>query len=468
MLKHVLGLVFSVTVPLSLGCSGGVIDGGGVGDGGTGTGDGGLFGCVGRGCNVNTNCPSNLGPTTLTGTVRIPAGTLPLYNAKVYIPSGAPPSAPTSGASCLLCDQVVPGDAVTSAVTDINGNFTLTNVPHGTDIPLVIRVGKWQRVVTIPNVQECTTTPLDATMTRLPRNKGEGNIPQIALSTGGADALECLLRSKKLGLDDTEFTNDKGDGRVHLFAGGSSSVNNSQGTNKFAANLNGGASFTASNPWWDQAANLSKYDIVVLSCEGDQIAASKSTNARAALQTYINSGGRVFASHWHNIWIAGGPAPLNTVATFVGNGGGVNFNTPITADINITPAFTKGVALADWLQLPTVGGTTTRGKLVINNARITTNTLNQSLTQTWVTYNNSGTVTPQYFSFNAPVGASASAQCGQMVFTDMHVSGSATGDTSSPATAFPGGCITNSLSAQEKALIFMLFDLTNCLQPQVG
>ena len=153
--------------------------GGGNGDGGTGGGGNadagnGRPGCVGRQCQVNYSCPVG-SPTTITGVVTIPAGNLPLYNANVYIPSGEVPPAPTSGPSCDRCEQIVPLDVAAKTTTDVNGSFTLTNVPSGKDIPLVIRVGKWRRVITIPSVTDCTSTAIDVTQTRLPRNRNEGN-----------------------------------------------------------------------------------------------------------------------------------------------------------------------------------------------------------------------------------------------------------------------------------------------------
>src|SRR6185295_1577136 len=104
-------------------------------------------------------------------------------------------------------------------------------------------------------VPSCTSSPVAPTLTRLPRTQAEGDIPRIALSTGGADALECLLR--KIGIDDSEFTNDAGLGRVHLFSG-------EGGTNAFDPTL-GGAAFTAAETGlWSDTATLSEYDIVLL------------------------------------------------------------------------------------------------------------------------------------------------------------------------------------------------------------
>ena len=438
--------------------------GGGGGNGGTGGGGGSggppqIPGCTGS-CVVRNDCPAAMGPTTISGTVSIPAGTLPLYNAQVYIPTGATiPDPPMSGPICDRCDSM---SETFSTTTDINGKFTLANIPSGSNIPLIIKVGKWRRVVTIPTVAECATTMLDPTQTRLPRNQSEGNIPRIALSTGSADALECILRKAKLGLDDSEFTPESGNGRVNLYAG-------ANGANKYDPSLNGGANFTAAQlvpapSWWDDPANWNKYDIVLLSCEGAQHMEVKSATALANLETYIGAGGRVFASHWHNGWIANAKPPqmIQTVATFP-NAGNLG---SITAKINT--GFTKGAALADWLILPAVWGAGTppaRGDLPVQGAKETVGTTNAMLTQTWVFDNK---MVPQYFSFDAPIGAAPASQCGQMVFTDLHVSSGTGGDSSSAGTPFPNGCTATSLSAQEKALIFLLFDLTNCLTPPIG
>ncbi|MBL8717682.1 MAG: hypothetical protein JNL79_16985 [Myxococcales bacterium] len=70
--------------------------------------------------------------------------------------------------------------------------------------------------------------------------------------------------------------------------------------------------------------------------------------------------------------------------------------------------------------------------------------------------------TESLMTFNVPVGAAPSAQCGRVVYADFHVSASALSGSSS---TFPDGCNGGDLSAQEKALEFMLFDLTACLTP---
>jgi hypothetical protein len=74
----------------------------------------------------------------------------------------------------------------------------------------------------------------------------------------------------------------------------------------------------------------------------------------------------------------------------------------------------------------------------------------------------------EYFSFDTPVNAppnpdgGAPNYCGRAVFSDLHVAGDpSTSDSMSP----PDGCSSGALSPQEKALEFMLFDLSSCVIP---
>ncbi|HEX5100633.1 MAG TPA: carboxypeptidase-like regulatory domain-containing protein, partial [Polyangiaceae bacterium] len=222
--------------------------------------------CTRLQCQV-TNCPTGgQAATVLTGVVRDPAGTNPIYNAVVYVPNDALPLPDVpSGATCDRCGA---GNVnvVTSTLTDTTGAFRLTGVPSGANIPLVIQVGKWRRVVTIANVPSCTATALPADQTRLPRNRMEGSIPKIAAVTGGSDALECLLR--RIGIDESEFGIDGSAARVHLYAGGNPTKNDSLGTSQLA---NGTVFPGAYTTLYSSVPKMLGYDITVLSCEGSQL-----------------------------------------------------------------------------------------------------------------------------------------------------------------------------------------------------
>lgn len=400
--------------------------------------------CSGLSCQI-VQCEGGK-KTTVSGVVNIPAGTLPLPNVSVYVPGG-PLDGIDSGASCNRCDGALSGNPLTHTLTDAHGRFVLEGVPSGMSIPLVIQAGKWRRQVTLTQIRPCVDNPIEPDLVRLPRSQGEGNLPRIALTTGEVDALECFLR--KLGISDSEFTPEYGSGRVNLFAG-------ENATDRFDTGLHGGAPFTPAPVFWGQKSALMQYDVVVLSCEGVEFSTNKSPAARQAMQDYLNQGGRVFASHWHNFWVENGPPPFPSLATW--NHRLDLFDHTIAT---VDTSWKRGAAFADWLS--DVGASKTRGGLELMDVKCTIESIDPQKTQRYIHVPEEKCV--QYMSFNAPVGVDEKGQCGRMVLTDIHV---ASGDRSSTISPFPTGCFTTTFSPQEMALVYMFFDLSNCLQPVIG
>jgi hypothetical protein len=420
-------------------------------------------------------CDGNAPLTTVSGKVYDPAGKVPLYNVVVYVPNGPVPAF-TAGAACDRCDASI-ANPVAATITDTQGAFKLEDVPVGTDIPLVIQVGKWRRQIVVPSVAACVDTPLiDANITRLPRNQMEGDIPQIAITTGGADSMECLPR--RMGIDDAEFTTEAGTGRIHLYSG--QDTGNSVATKAFASGLNAGATLTRSTQLWNSKDTLKKYDIVIFSCEGATIEEEKPPADRQAVYDYVSEGGRLFASHWHHIWFSDGPAPVPSVGTWSDRADPQN---PAIGTINT--AFPKGAAFADWLV--NVGASQTSGQLSIIEARDNIQLVDETKATKWISVDQNDQCVPgceddndlntqereaciadcnanpaaiEYMSFNAPIDAPDEMKCGRAVYNDVHVS--ATGNDE-PGDPFPDSCEVRDLSNQEKAVMFMLFDLSSCV-----
>jgi hypothetical protein len=435
-------------------------NGGQCGDGYTCTSDGQCQGtgqCQGLQCNI-VQC-ENMGmpATTVSGTVYAPNGTLPLYGVTVYVPN-SDPGPLADGAICNKCSDTLPGDPVVTATTDEAGHFTLTDVPSGANIPLVIVSGKWRRQITIPNVAQCTDNALMAADTRFPKNKTEGDIPKIAISTGRADSLECLIR--KLGVDDSEIGKNGGPERIHLYTDANSG-------GKGVSSFDSGGNFTDSaSTLWNDVNNLKPYDIVILSCEGGQYKDTKPKTAMDALKAYADLGGRVFLSHWHNIWIGGafennpGGMPAPDVWTSIAQWQNDNDPGNNTIDIIDETSNPKGSSFATWMQ--NVMGSTTRDQIPIQDgtAKTTASGLDMTKAERWTYLNN--TTRPQNFQFTTPNEIPADQRCGKVAFSDMHVSGNSQGGT------YPSTCgNSTTLSPQEKALAFMIFDLASCVG-QIG
>jgi len=405
---------------------------------------------------VTDACPSG-SPTTLTGTVFMPEGTIPLYNARVYVPRTATLGAIDDQVSCRTCASPLSTPAVAVALTDTAGRFRLEGVPSGTNVPFVIELGKWRRAVTLATVTKCVENPItNVDLTRLPRTQAEGHIPRIAITTGGADALECLPR--RIGISADEITNDSGTGRVHLYAGG-------DGTNTFQL----GAVMSSVTTLWSNRTKLFGYDAMLLSCEGStsQFSAQKPPASMANVAAYADAGGRLLFSHLHNYWLRN---MVGFSATAAYNPNLDPPPNPVTAAVN--QAFPKGLAFAQWLNSAAVGASTTLGQLPMNGAEHSVTAVT-SPTVEWLSLSpnpSNGEHSSQAISFNTPLTDPEASQCGRSVFTDGHFKtsdggGVGGGDDSDPAKPYPTGCSSRPMTPQLKALAFLFFDLTGCVQP---
>jgi hypothetical protein len=380
----------------------------------------------------------------------------PIYNAYVYVPAG--PLAPiVTGATCVPC--ALPPGAVVGAVTGPDGRFQLLGPPVGPAVTLVIQLGKWQRVLTI-NVQACQNNVLPETVTRLPRNRTEGNIPLFAIVTGGVDTMECVLR--KMGIEDSEFVDPADDGglptapgRVHLYQGNPGPV-----MSTLTPTPTSGAIIDARTPvendLWGTSASLDSYDVVLFPCQGG--IAPKTVASQDNVISYANAGGRVFATHYSYVWLYD-DAPFSATATW--DIDQADYAGPLAAYVD--QSFPKGRSLAQWLQL--TGASTAFGEIPVSVVRHDFNSVVPP-SQMWM-YTQAPILQapfvamPIHYTFDAPVGAQANQQCGRVVFSDFHVEDA----SRNPSTnvIFPEECLPNApMTPQEKLLEFMLFDLTAC------
>jgi len=309
--------------------------------------------------------------------------------------------------------------------------------------------------------------------TRLPRNSKEGHLPKIAVTTGGSDALECLLH--RIGVDADEFTPSSDDGRVNLWAG-----------YKAAASMTSrGASVAlpSARELWSSAERMLDYDMILMSCEGNDnlwnqppeelpegVTERRTPAMHLEVRKYADQGGRIFGSHWHHRWINSDDTtpedPYPPVAAFSRSAQGLGDD---EISVSVDATFPKGIAFRDWLM--NVGASTQPGLLALKGAEHSVDSVDAQLARRWIYGTDARGVAGtnrvpemvQYFSFTTPVGA---AECGRMVFSDLHVSFGGGDDAD---TAFPKRCDASpdsELSDQEKALEFMIFDLSSCIQKE--
>jgi hypothetical protein len=434
-----------------------------------GSGDSAASGCVNLQCAV-ADCASQGKPeTALTGTIRDPAGKLPLYNVYVYVPNATPEPIPAGHPTCTPCEAPASGNPILGTSTDTSGKFKLQKgvtdtwgVPSGANIPLVIQVGKWRRQLVVPQIDACTTVDLDTVLgpdkLRLPKQSSEGDMPLIALTTAGYDAFECFLRG--VGVDDSEFVPPGSTkGHVHVYTG----AIDDPGTP--AAAITGGNTAADTFTWWQSSANLLKYDFVLNGCDG--VPAGSRGTGYTAVQQYLDGGGRVFGTDFFVDWFSPPSAPAidSTVASWPGWDNATQYTSYF-----IDQTFPKGQAFGQWL-------------LQNGIAQPAGTAVQIPLTDTWADVNGSGpptypdstrwiynaesagaaATTTSYLSFNTPIGTATAQQCGRAVFSGVHVY------LPDRAPTFPAECGTeggqaSAYAINQQALEFLFFDLSSCVQ----
>ena len=182
--------------------------------------------------------------------------------------------------SCNTCDTSI-GDYVVATTTDYSGSFTLTGVPTGANVPVTVQIGKWRRTVEVDIPKSCGVTSVPSGTLRLPRKRAEGDLPQMAVLTGGCDDLGCFL--KGMGIDSSEFTAPHGGGRLDVYQGvGLNTGGGGFGGGGFgggaagtAAKLSSGTAGDCTNascPLWSSQQSFEYYDIVlfVVRVRGEQ------------------------------------------------------------------------------------------------------------------------------------------------------------------------------------------------------
>lgn len=477
----------------------------------------------GAGCG-SCQCLSNT--AELTGKILDPAKLRPVYGVTVYVPTTAVGALDGPNVTCDTCTNVFKGlPARASATTDVDGTFRLQGVPAGASFPLVIQLGRFRRQITVAAIPACGTATLPAAQAHLPGTHTKTgdtatdavapDMPKVAMIPAHGDALECLLL--KMGIADSEFTTPGGGGNFEMYGykyssgltGSAGAPNGNEGltlTGGAAAGCTTAACKTQrinsmgdADALFANSATLNKYNAVIMPCGDGNL--YPSTTMQSNFRSWLDAGGRVFASHHavedfiRNPNNATNPNKDVAVWAWTGtpqgttgwaNGSSLDqkdragANPPASGSVlnsSIDQSFTHGAALAQWMNATwnTAGGpgsgAPALGTIPLPNYR---HDVNGATAQSTAWYSGASTYSGQtnpsqvsMLSFDAPVGVPATSQCGRAVLPFMHVSTGVANWGANPPPTFPSACGTypNRLTGQELAFEFMMWESMTCLSP---
>jgi hypothetical protein len=413
--------------------------------------------------------------TVFTGNVYDPGGNVPLPNVYVFLREGAMAALP-QGASQDTCSTILTGGPsggvpAVRVQTGLDGSFSLPLPPSiamGTSVDIVVQSGRWRK--TLHKTANCMTSTLnDVTgKLKLPSTHDgvDNNIPQFAVVTGAFDTLECFLA--KVGVATSEFTAPSGTGRVRMYQG----CNGSCGPNLAAGN---GGPVPEKSSLIGSQTELNKNSILLLPCEGGNKGdANYGSDADVArVRNFVNAGGRFFATHLSDKYLyhekdAGGAEDLypNTVGWKPGFPDEDMFNKfaggLLAVDANVRTTPPRAQNFRDWLASAAVNGLNGSGRVSFADGKRRSLTIGPQANGWLPNYNTFGF--PYYnlehhVTFDTPVGSANPA--GRVVYLSSHVAPTSLRRSGGD---FPSECnLVPALTPSERALEYMLFDLSSCV-----
>jgi hypothetical protein len=422
----------------------------------------------------------------------VPGGTTPdpIPGVIVYIPTSAvtpfdaDPSNPQ--VQCQQCGADVTGNPLVEATTGIDGTFTLTNVPVSKSsaaadkIPIVIQLGHWRRQFAFTISNACGPNAVGDL--NMPSTSAEGDIPLTAISTGSFDSIECVLL--KMGVAQSEFTSystwaaeaasgsTPKPGRVHIYTSTQASTGGGIGPGAVLAPqqdetvlLGAGSAAGPAN------GTYMKYDQILLPCWGN--AFTKNAAELGNLINYGNAGGRFFATHYSYSWLHGngvleGTAQWDPRAN-PNDTNPVPSGQPFTGNVSLNVPTSNPGVFVQWLNHVgalangnPAGSPPPNPMVTIQQGRHDVDKVLGSSTD-WIDGTDpapakdaGSTQMLLHFTFDMPIGQTS--QCGHAIYSDFHVNG-----TTSNGTTFPNECDQSALTAQERILEYMIWDLASCV-----
>jgi len=342
-------------------------------------------------------------PVNVTGTVFAPNGTLPLSNALVYLASELPAPIP-DGVYCDTCVKLQDGTFATSGA---DGTFTIsTTMPKG-KVYVITQKGQFRRVREV-NITAEGTVAIPNADTTLPGKsdpKNNDDIPNMVVLKDDADFDPVDESLNKLGITGFDIKND----RALL----------------------------------QNDVNLDKYHIVFIPCGNSTDDNMTDAKSQANLQNYVAKGGKLYVTDWSYEFVRQPfPGWFNWAQETAEVGSAA------TGDEWDADATATDQGLADWLAAtgdPTFkveGNWTTITSVNTNTGKDPQGNDIDITPKVWVMGDKAGQPTPTTVSFEN--------QCGRVLFSSYHTENSKFGSGSG-------------LSAQEKALLYVLLEVGVCV-----